>query len=79
MRQLAAERGRSLPSDVTPFQVVLAWNAMEVGLGLERLTQPQDVDVELAHRMCWLLLDAVVGPALPAAGSDGKQENRSTR
>jgi AcrR family transcriptional regulator len=79
VRQLAAERGRSLPSDVTPLQVALAWNAMEVGLGLERLTQPQDVDVELARRMCWLLLDAVVGPALPAASSDGKQKSRSTR
>jgi AcrR family transcriptional regulator len=79
VRQLAAERGRSLPNDVTPFQVVLAWNAMEVGLGLERLTQPQDVDVELARRMCWLLLDAVVGPALPPAGSDSKQNNWSAR
>jgi len=79
VRQLAAERGGSLPSDVTPFQAAVAWNAMEVGLGLERLTQPQDVDVELARRMCWLLLDAVVGPALPVAVSDGKQKNRSTR
>ena len=52
-------RGRALPSDVTLFQVALAWNAMEVGLGLERLTQPQDVDVELARRTGWLLLDAV--------------------
>jgi hypothetical protein len=48
---------------------------MEVGLGLERLTQPQDVDVELARRMGWLLLDAVVGPALPAACNDSKQKN----
>jgi AcrR family transcriptional regulator len=79
VRQLAVERGRSLPNDVTPFQVVLAWNAMEVGLGLERLTQPEDVDVELARRMCWLLLDAVVGPALPAASNDGKHESRSKR
>jgi len=46
---------------------------------LGRLTQPQDVDVELARRMCWLLLDAVVGPALPVAVSDGKQKNRRTR
>jgi len=79
VRQLADDRGFALPSDVTATQVALAWNAMEVGLGLERLTQPQDVDVELARRMCWLLLDAVVGPALPVAGSDGKQKNRSTR
>ena len=51
-----AEARRALPSDVTPFQVVLAWNAMEVGLGLERLTHPPDVDMELARRMGWLLL-----------------------
>jgi AcrR family transcriptional regulator len=79
VRQLAEERGRALPSDVTPFQVVLAWNAMEVGLGLERLTQPQDVDVELARRMGWLLLDAVLGAAPPSANNDGKQQDRSIR
>ena len=79
VRQLAEDRGRVLPSDVTPLQMVLAWNAMEVGLGLERLTQPQNVDVELARRMCWLLLDAVVGPALPPAGSDSKQNTWSAR
>jgi AcrR family transcriptional regulator len=79
VRQLAAERGRSLRSDLTPFQVALCWNAMEVGLGLERLTQPQDVDVELARRMGWLLLDAVLGAAPPAASSDGKHKDRSTR
>jgi hypothetical protein len=64
---------------VTPFQVALCWNAMEVGLALERLTQPQDVDVELARRMGWLLLDAVLGAAAPAASSDGKPKDRSTR
>ena len=79
VRQLAEERGRALPSDLTPFQVVLAWNAMEVGLGLERLTQPQDVDVKLARRMGWLLLDAVLGAASPSASNDGKQQDRSTR
>jgi AcrR family transcriptional regulator len=79
VRQLADERGRALPSDLTPFQVALAWNAMEVGLGLERLTQPQAVDVELARRMGWLLLDAVLGGAPPAASNDGKQQDRSTR
>ena len=79
VRQLADDRGRALPSDLTPFQVVLAWNAMEVGLGLERLTQPQDVDVELARRMGWLLLDAVLGAAPPSASNDGKQQDRSTR
>jgi len=71
VRQLAAERGRSLPSDLTPFQVALCWNAMEGGLGLERLTQPQDVDQELARRMGWLLLDAVLGAAPLPAGNAG--------
>ena len=79
LRHLADERGRALPSDVTPFQVVLAWNAMEVGLGLERLTHPQDVDVELARRMGWLLLDAILGAAPPAASNDGNGQDRSTR
>jgi AcrR family transcriptional regulator len=79
VRQLADERGRALPSDLTPFQVALAWNAMEVGLGLERLTQPQDVDVELARRMGWLLLDAVFGAAPPAAGSNGQHQHRAAR
>ena len=79
VRQLADDRGRTLPTDLTPFQVVLAWNAMEVGLGLERLTQGQDVDVELARRMGWLLLDAVLGAAPPSASNDGKQQDRSTR
>jgi AcrR family transcriptional regulator len=79
VRQLADERGRALPSDLTPFQVALAWNAMEVGLGLERLTQPQDVDVELARRMGGLLLDAVLGAAPPAAGSNGQHEHRAAR
>jgi AcrR family transcriptional regulator len=79
VRHLAEQRGRALPSEVTPFQVVLAWNAMEVGLGLERLTHPQDVDVELARRMGWLLLDAILGAAPPAASNDGKGQDRSTR
>ena len=79
VRLLADERGRALPSDVTTFQVAVVWNAMEVGLGLERLTQPQAVDVELARRMGWLLLDAVLGAAPPAASNDGKQQDRSIR
>ena len=79
VRHLAEERGRALPSDVTPFQVVLAWNAMEVGLGLERLTHAPDVDMELARRMGWLLLDAILGAAPPAAINDGNGQDRSTR
>jgi AcrR family transcriptional regulator len=67
VRQLADDRGLALPADVTASQVAVAWNAMEVGLGLERLTQPQTVDVALARRMGWLLLDAVLDTTRPAA------------
>jgi hypothetical protein len=79
VRQLAEARGLALPGDVTAGQVVLAWNAMEIGLGLERLTQPQAVDVVVARRMGWLLLDAVLGAAPPPAGSNGPRQDRRTR
>jgi len=79
VRQLADDRGLTLPSDVTANQVAVAWNAMQVGLGLERLTQPKAVDVVLARRMGRLLLDAVLGAAQRAAGNDGKQQDRSIR
>jgi AcrR family transcriptional regulator len=78
VRQLADDRGLALPSDVTASQVGLAWNAMEVGLGLERLTQPQAVDGVLARRMGGLLLDAVLATTQPSAGNDGTQQDRST-
>src|SRR5512132_4585196 len=79
VRQLAADRGLTLPSDVTAGQVAVAWNAMEVGLVLERLTQPQTVDVALARRMGRLLLDAVLDTTQPSASNDGKQQDRSIR
>jgi AcrR family transcriptional regulator len=79
VQQLADDRGLALPADVTAIQVACAWNAMEVGLGLERLTQPQAVDVALARRMGWLLLDAVLGAAQLSAGNDGPPQDRSIR
>jgi AcrR family transcriptional regulator len=79
VRQLAEDRRLALPDDVTASQVVLAWNAMEIGLGLERLTQPQAVDGALARRMGWLLLDAVLGAAEPSASNDGIQQDRGIR
>jgi AcrR family transcriptional regulator len=79
VRRLAEDRGLALPSDVTAIQMALAWNAMEVGLGLERLTQPQTVDVAVARRMGWLLLDAVLGTTQPSAGNDGTQQDRRIR
>jgi AcrR family transcriptional regulator len=79
VRALAEDRGLALPADVTASQVVLAWNAMEVGLGLERLTQPQLVDVAVARRMGWLLLDAVLGAARPSASNDDPKQDRRIR
>jgi AcrR family transcriptional regulator len=69
MRQLAEDRGLALPADVTAAQLALAWNAMEIGLGLERLTQPQALDEVVARRMGWLLLDAALGTAQASAGN----------
>ena len=79
VQQLAEDRGLALPNDVTASQVALAWNALEVGLGLERLTQPQAVDAVLARRMGWLLLDAVLPTTQPSAGNDGTQQDRRIR
>jgi hypothetical protein len=79
VRQLADDRGIALPSDVTASQVALAWNAMEVGLGLERLTQPDAVDAVLARRMGRLLLDAAFNAAQLSAGSDRTQQDQRIR
>jgi len=64
---------------VTASQVALAWNAMEIGLGLERLTQQQTVDAAVARRLGWLLLDAVLDGARPAADNKDNQQDRSIR
>jgi AcrR family transcriptional regulator len=79
VRQLAQDRRLALPTDVTALQVALAWNAMEIGLGLERMTQPQAVDMVLARRMGRLLLDAVLGAAPPPASTNATQQDRSTQ
>jgi AcrR family transcriptional regulator len=79
VRQLAADRGLALPADLTVDQVVLAWNAMEIGLGLERLTQPQTVDGAVARRMGWLLLDAALGAAQAPASNNGPTQDRGIR
>jgi AcrR family transcriptional regulator len=79
VQQLAEDRGLALPAEVTASQVALAWNAMEIGLGLERLTQPQTVDAAVARRLGWLLLDAVLDGARPAADHNDPQQDRSIR
>jgi len=79
VRALAEDRGLALPGDVTASQVAVAWYAMEVGLNLERLTQPQTVDRALARRMGRLLLDAVLDTTQPSASNDGTQQDRRIR
>jgi AcrR family transcriptional regulator len=79
VQQLAEDRGLTLPSDVTASQVAVAWYAMEVGLNLERLTQPQTVDRALARRMGWLLLDAALDGTRPSAGNKDTPQDRGIR
>ena len=80
VRQLAQDRRLALPTDVTALQLALAWNAMEIGLGLERMTQPQAVDVVLARRMGRLLLDAALDAAPPPpASNNATRQDRSTQ
>jgi AcrR family transcriptional regulator len=52
----AAERGLQLPEQ--PRKLTTAWNAMQLGLLLERLTQPEVVDAGLAVRMMKLAFEA---------------------
>jgi AcrR family transcriptional regulator len=79
VQQLGEHRGLALSAEVTASQVALAWNAMELGLGLERLTQPQTVDAAVARRLGWLLLDAVLDGARPAADNTDTQQDRRIR
>ena len=79
VQQLAQDRRLALPTDVTALQVALAWNAMEIGLGLERMTQPHAVDVVLARRMGRLLLDAALDAAPAPASNSATQQDRSTQ
>jgi AcrR family transcriptional regulator len=53
--RIAAERGVALPDAALPLAV--AGGAMQIGLALERLTQPEVVDEALGVRMGRLLLD----------------------
>ena len=54
---MAAERGVELPDEALPLAV--ASGAMQIGLALERLTQPEVVDKALGVRMAHLLLDEI--------------------
>jgi AcrR family transcriptional regulator len=57
LERVAARRGVELPVAALPLAV--AAGAMQIGLALERLTQPEIVDDELGMRMGRLLLDEI--------------------
>ena len=54
---MAAERGAELPEEA--LRLAVASGAMQIGLALERLTQPEVVDKALGGRMARLLLDEI--------------------
>ena len=57
LERVAAERGVELPEAALPLAV--ASGAMQIGLALERLTQPEVVDEALGVRMARLLLEEI--------------------
>jgi AcrR family transcriptional regulator len=57
LERVAAERGVELPDDA--LRIAVASGAMQIGLALERLTQPDVVDEALGVRMGRLLLDEI--------------------
>jgi AcrR family transcriptional regulator len=68
MERLAAQRGVELPMDSR--QLTVAVYAMTTGISLERLTQPDVVDAELAVRMQRLMIDTIAnGTAVAAKGA----------
>jgi AcrR family transcriptional regulator len=52
--QFSAEEGERLPDD--PFKLATARFAMQLGLQLERLTQPEVVDDDFGRRMATILM-----------------------
>lgn len=57
LERVAAERGFELPDAALP--VAVAAGAMQIGLALERLTQPEVVDEALGVRMSHLLFEEI--------------------
>jgi AcrR family transcriptional regulator len=57
LERVAVERGVELPDEA--LRIAVASGAMQIGLALERLTQPDVVDEALGVRMGRLLLDEI--------------------
>jgi AcrR family transcriptional regulator len=73
LERVAADRGVALPLPADGLAVAIF--AMQTGLSLERLTQPELADGALGVRMFDLWMDVLVGereaPAEPEGASDG--------
>jgi AcrR family transcriptional regulator len=65
----AEEVGEALPED--PRKLATARYAMQLGLQLERLTQPDVVDPELGVRMVWHSIDGGSPDGLPHEATPG--------
>jgi AcrR family transcriptional regulator len=70
MERLVEERGIELPVEARQYTVAVY--AMSIGLSLERLTQPEVVDLTLAPRMVRLMLEEL--ERRDGAAQDGKME-----
>lgn len=70
--RFARERGISIPVEARSFNV--AMNAMVLGLSLERLTQPDVVDVGLGARMVRLVIEDLERGGFVGASEDRKEQ-----
>jgi AcrR family transcriptional regulator len=80
LAQFARERGIDLPA--SPAAVILAIQAMSVGLALERLVQPDVVDANLGARMVRLMLDDLMKGADDVGAdeaTDGRRKGAAPR
>jgi AcrR family transcriptional regulator len=71
VERFAGERGISIP--VGAHSLNVAMNAMVLGLSLERLTQPEVVDVGLGARMVRLVLEDLERGGFVGASEDRKE------
>jgi AcrR family transcriptional regulator len=71
VERFAGERGISIPVEARSLNV--AMNAMVLGLSLERLTQPDLVDVGLGARMVRLVLEDLERGGFVGASGDRKE------
>jgi AcrR family transcriptional regulator len=80
LAQFARERGIDLRA--SPAAVILAIQAMSVGLALERLVQPDVVDANLGARMVRLMLDDLMKGADDVGAdeaTDGRRKGAAPR